>query len=245
MREESGACRAPRKALEKRAGWSSVRAIKLTRRRRARQRSVPSHRVGAACDGNECQEQQACFDVSHVSACDSRVRDHTDSAAPRHLVCMRGASLVESTLVLVLIAIVSGMSVPRAAGLYDRLMVERHTQSIVTAYERARLAALLGSSAALLWVQPDRVSVWRLGGGDSTLAWHAPGPASDGVSITGPSRVVFAPGGVTLGVANGTFVVTRGGISRRVVASRLGRLRSAPRRVRRRGRCGPRCSRSS
>lgn len=152
---------------------------------------------------------------------------------------MRGASLVESALALTLIAIVSGMSVPRVAGLYDRLMVERHTQSVITAYERARLAALLGSSTALLLVQPDRVSVWRLGGGDSTLAWHAAGPATDGVSITGPSRLVFAPGGVTLGVANGTFVVTRGGISRRLVASRLGRLRPVPRRVRRRRRCEP------
>ena len=140
---------------------------------------------------------------------------------------------------LCLIGILTGLSVPKAAGLHDRLVVQRHAQSIITAYERARLAALLGSSTALLRVTPDRLSVWRLASGDSTLIWHAAGPSADGVDISGPSRLVFAPGGVTLGVANGTFVVTRNGITRRLVASRLGRLRPAPRRVRRRGRCGP------
>jgi len=159
---------------------------------------------------------------------------------------MRGTSLVESAVILVIVGIAAGLSVPRAIGLRDRLLVRRHAEAVITAYQRARLAALLGSGTALLRIQPDHIGVWRIYGEDSTLLWQTSGPATDGVTVTGPSRLVFAPGGVTMGVANGSFVLSRGGVSRTVVASRLGRLRMAvPRRVRRPRRCEPRCSRSS
>lgn len=155
---------------------------------------------------------------------------------------MRGTSLVETLAALVVLGIVTGIAVPRAASLRDRALVERHAGAVVTAYQRARLAALLGSARAVLRTGPDEFAVWILRGDDSTLAWRAPGPATDGVSFSGPARTLFAPAGLTMGLANGRFALARGGISRTVVASRLGRLRvTAPRRGRRRGRSGPRC----
>jgi len=147
---------------------------------------------------------------------------------------------------IAVLGVVSGIAVPRAASLRDRVLVERHARAVVTGYQRARLASLLGSARSVLVTGPDRMEVWLHTGRDSSLAWRAPGPARDGVALTGPVRTVFAPAGVTMGLANGRFVLERGGISRTVVASRLGRLRvTAPRQVRRRRRCGPRCRDSS
>jgi type II secretory pathway pseudopilin PulG len=143
---------------------------------------------------------------------------------------MRGTSLVESMVALAVIGVVGGIAVPRAVGLRDRLLVERHARAVMNAYQRARLASLLGASRVVLVTLPDEFAAWVLRGQDSILAWRAPGPATDGVAFSGPARTVFTPAGVTMGFANGRFGLVRGGISRTVVASRLGRLRvTAPR----------------
>ncbi len=142
---------------------------------------------------------------------------------------------------LAVLGVLCGIVVPKVAPLRDRLLVERHAHAIVTAYQRARLASLLGSARTVLHAGSDQYSVWVLRSGDSTLVWRAPGPATDGVDFSGPARTTFAPAGVTMGLANGRFELTRGGISRTVVASRLGRLRvTAPHRGRRRPRFAPR-----
>ena len=147
---------------------------------------------------------------------------------------------------LAVLGVMGGIVVPKTVSLRDRMLVERHARAVVTGYQRARLASLLGSARTVLYTEPDRFEVWVLRGGDSSLAWRATGPASDGVVFTGPARTAFAPAGITMGLANGRFVFVRGGISRTVVASRLGRLRvTAPRRVRKRCRSAPRCPDSS
>lgn len=159
---------------------------------------------------------------------------------------MRGMTLVEAALTLAILAIVAGMSLPHAVMLRDRLAVAVHVQRLADAYQQARLAALLGQSTSILHVTPWEFQVWRRRGPDSVLTWRAAGPAPDGVTLTGPARAVFAPGGVTMGLANGTFLLSRGGVSRSVVVSRLGRMRVAPSPRRRRARPhGPRCSGSS
>lgn len=159
---------------------------------------------------------------------------------------MRGTSLVESMAALAVLSIVGGIVVPKTTSLRDRILVERHARAVVAAYQRARLASLLGSSRTVLYTGGAAFEVWVLKGADSSLVWRAPGPAEDGVTFSGPARTAFAPAGITMGLANGRFVFERGGISRTVVASRLGRLRvTSPRRVRRRRRAGPRCPGSS
>ncbi len=145
---------------------------------------------------------------------------------------MRGYSLLECAVALVIAGILAGFTVPRAVSVRDRLLVDGQVQQVRSGYQRARLAALLGSNSAILRVEPARITVWALRGGDSTLVWAARGAADAGVSLTGPARVIFAPAGITLGVANGTYVLARGGVTRTVVVSRLGRLRVVPRRRR-------------
>jgi len=159
---------------------------------------------------------------------------------------MRGTTLVESMAALAVLGILGVLVVPKAASLRDRILVERHAHAVITGYQRARLASLLGSSRSVLHAGPDGYTVWVLHGADSTLVWRAPGAAPDGVTFTGPARTAFTPAGITMGLANGRFVLVRGGVSRTVVASRLGRLRvTSPRRARRRRRSAPRCPDSS
>lgn len=140
---------------------------------------------------------------------------------------MRGASLVETTLALAVAGILLGMAVPGAALLRDRVAVERQAATILSAWQRARVAAMLGSRRSILHLGADRLTVWALRpGGDSVLFWSAPGPSSDGVRLTATvPRILFAPTGLTIGVANGRYGLARGGISRTLVAARLGRLR--------------------
>jgi Tfp pilus assembly protein FimT len=140
---------------------------------------------------------------------------------------MRGASLVETTLALAVVGILLGLTIPGTVRLRDRLAVERQAATILGAWQRARVTATMCPPPAVLHLGADRLSVWALRpGGDSTLIWSAPGPSTDGVHLTaGVPRVVFAPTGLTIGVANGRYALERGGVSRTLVAARLGRLR--------------------
>jgi Tfp pilus assembly protein FimT len=47
--------------------------------------------------------------------------------------------------------------------------------------------------------------------------------------LAGPIRILtFSPVGITTGLSNASFRLTRGAVSRTVVVSRLGRVRLAP-----------------
>lgn len=152
---------------------------------------------------------------------------------------MRGYSLIELLATLTLLGLGVTVGIPRFTALRDRLAVEGATSDVLAAYHHARLAALTLAAPVRLTVLPARITIYALADDDSMLAWSGPGPATRGVTLTeSPGAVVMIPAGVTMGVANGRYVFLRGGISRTVVASRLGRLRVS--RPRRRARTGGR-----
>ena len=148
---------------------------------------------------------------------------------------MRGATLTELALGLSIIGVLAGIGIPRVAALRDRLAVERQAGAILTAYQQSRLAAMTRGQLVRLSIASDRIAVQALQAGDSVLIWEADGPIADGVElVSAPAPAVFAPSGITMGVANGRYLLQRGSIVRTLVASRLGRLRvSRPRRRRR------------
>lgn len=143
---------------------------------------------------------------------------------------MRGVTLAELLTGIVIIAVITGLGIPNAMALGDRLAVERQAATVMHAYHRARLVTLTSLQPARLTVRPDRTTVYllsdRSGTRDSTLAWDAPGPASEGVVLrASPGPVTIVPSGLAIGVGNGRYVLERGRVSRSLVASRLGRLR--------------------
>jgi len=147
--------------------------------------------------------------------------------------CMRrGITLFELLMAIALIGLLAGVVAPRFAFLGDRIAVEHEAGRLLVAHRTAWLYARTHHRLALLRITSDSLAVWTVssaGASDTTLAWIGPGPIRAGVQLTSPSHTtVLAPDGVAMGLANFTHVLTRGGATRRVVVSRLGRVRVVP-----------------
>jgi prepilin-type N-terminal cleavage/methylation domain-containing protein len=139
----------------------------------------------------------------------------------------RGATLLELVLVLVIIGTLTAIAEPRIRGLADSLAVQRAALEIVSAHRRARISAILQSHIVELTISAAELSMRPRGATAAT--WRAPGPAAEGVTLTGPSHVIaFSPVGISIGLSNASFPLSRGAASRTVVVSRLGRVRIVP-----------------
>ncbi len=143
----------------------------------------------------------------------------------------RGFTLVEMMVVLAVLAVLAAIVVPGSAREADRIAVEHQAVRILLAYRTAWLTARTQQRLAILRITPDSIavrSVASAGDPDTILVSLTPGPALAGVALQSPARTaVFGPDGVGLGVANTTHVLMRGAATRRVVVSRLGRVRIA------------------
>jgi prepilin-type N-terminal cleavage/methylation domain-containing protein len=141
----------------------------------------------------------------------------------------RGVSLLELLVVLVIVGVLAGIVVPGAASAADRMAVEHEAARLLVAYRSAWLTARVHHRLALLRVTTDSLAIRTVSGAgapDTLLSWLAPGPGLAGVSIAGaPHTTVFAPNGAAMGFANTRHVLSKGGASRQVVVSRLGRVR--------------------
>jgi type IV fimbrial biogenesis protein FimT len=135
----------------------------------------------------------------------------------------RGFTLLELVVVLSLVGVLLSIALPRLDRLHDSITVERAAQEIVSAHQRARILAIARSRSTVLTVGPNQLSI-QLRGADTI--WSTSGPQAMGVSLSGPPRTMtFSPVGMTMGLSNATFNLTRGSAIRAVVVSRLGRLR--------------------
>jgi len=139
----------------------------------------------------------------------------------------RGVTLLELVLVLAILGLAAGIAIPPFQRVADRLAVHHAALEIVSAHRRARFSAILKNQMVELTIRADSLAI-RIPGTPSDL-WHALGPDAEGVSLTGPTRpMVFSPVGLTVGVSNASFRLSRGAATRTVIVSRLGRLRVTP-----------------
>jgi len=139
----------------------------------------------------------------------------------------RGTTLLELALVLVIMGLLAGIALPRLGTIADSLAVDRAAHEIITAHRRARIAAVLRSQVVELTVGATDLAI-RPRGATADL-WHAPGPAASQVVLAGPQRrIIFSPVGLSMGLSNASFLLSRGTITRTVVVSRLGRVRIVP-----------------
>lgn len=136
----------------------------------------------------------------------------------------RGQSLIELLLAIVISSLIMGISLPRLGAARDRLMVAEQVGRIVSAHHRARMAAILESRDVVLSIAAESLSI-RTTEGHATL-WLEPGPSSGGVELAGgPKQITFSPIGITTGLSNASFALSRGEAFRTVIVSRLGRVR--------------------
>jgi prepilin-type N-terminal cleavage/methylation domain-containing protein len=139
----------------------------------------------------------------------------------------RGVTLLELALVLAITGLMVGIVAPRFQRVADSLAVQRAALELVSAHRRARISAILQNRMVELTVRADSLAI-RIPGMPADL-WHAPGPQAEGVTLTGPTRpLVFSPVGLTVGLSNASFRLSRGTATRTVIVSRLGRLRVTP-----------------
>jgi type IV fimbrial biogenesis protein FimT len=139
----------------------------------------------------------------------------------------RGVTLLELALVLAVVGLLVGIAIPRFQRVADSLAVHNAALELVSAHRRARISAILQSRMVELTIRADSLAI-RIPGTPGDL-WHAAGPQAAGVSLTGPNYpLVFSPVGLTVGVSNASFRLSRGAATRTVIISRLGRLRVTP-----------------
>lgn len=140
---------------------------------------------------------------------------------------MRGATLLELLIGLTIAALLLGLILPTGAALHDRLLTEDTANHILSAYVRGRLVAQGEQRESGLLLAADSTVITVIESPlDTIVRWRDRGVGAPGVTIIGlPARIRFAPSGVTLGVANLTYTLSRGSIRRQVVVSRYGRVR--------------------
>ena len=139
----------------------------------------------------------------------------------------RGVTLLELTLVVLIAGLLCAIALPSIEAFTNRLAVNRAVIDLVTAHRRARITAILRSRPVDLVVSADSLVLTEPGA--AVALWRAPGPSASRVLLAGPlRRLTFSPVGVTMGLSNATFRLTRGAATQAVVVSRLGRLRVVP-----------------
>ena len=136
----------------------------------------------------------------------------------------RGHSLAELLLVLAVLAAITAFGVTRLAALADRRAAVLGAERVAIAHRRARMLALANGRPVTLVLAGDSLVAHWLDVADAV--WREPGPAADGATLE-PARdsMVYAPNGFAIGVANGSWLVRRGGEAAEVLVSRFGRVR--------------------
>lgn len=138
---------------------------------------------------------------------------------------MRGVTLVELAVVLVLVALLTAILLPATWRWSDRMAVERAVWDIAVFYHAARQSAVLRGRDTRIEFGTDSLRAVQAGGPDSVVL-SRPGPGRHGVVLTASRpTITLEAGGVGLGGANTKLVVRRGGAADSLTTSRLGRLK--------------------
>jgi prepilin-type N-terminal cleavage/methylation domain-containing protein len=142
---------------------------------------------------------------------------------------MKGLTLIEMLVALVIVGLLSGAAMPAIGGLRERYTVQAAAEAIAAAHTRARIRAILESRVTELEIRGDSLILRVAGGGTPAVVWSAAGPLASSVTLASPPRtLLFSPTGVTMGFANASFILTKGSARRQVIVSRLGRVRITP-----------------
>lgn len=138
----------------------------------------------------------------------------------------RGATLLELLVALSIVGLVLGIAAPRFSEPLDTLAVEHAAGEIAGAHARARVAAVVESRITVLHIGPDSLTMESLEPDGPVRRWSMPGPDRFAVFMAGAARTLtFSPTGITMGFSNASWTLTKGSATRRVVISRLGRVR--------------------
>lgn len=135
-----------------------------------------------------------------------------------------GHSVAELLVVLLIVAVMLAVIVPRASSMLDRVAVETAAGDVAATIGGARTLAI--AARATVAVDLDSASgVLRVRRGDEMLFSRNVGQAH-GVRLRATrDSIAFGSRGLGHGAANVSIVVSRGAVVETVFVSRLGRVR--------------------
>lgn len=137
----------------------------------------------------------------------------------------RGITLPELLLTMVLLGILAALGLPRLGAVAAAAALRHEATELVVALDAARLEAIRFGGVTRLTLSDSSYRLERVAGNDTTLQWQHDGAGTRGVRLSGGGGpILFGAAGLALGVSNRTLTLTRRGVSRRVVISRLGRI---------------------
>jgi prepilin-type N-terminal cleavage/methylation domain-containing protein len=136
----------------------------------------------------------------------------------------RGFTLIELLLAVAVVGLLTGIAVPVVLRWRDRFAVEALVAATTSALDQARGAAVRLQCPVVV---EDSLGVIRVridsAGGSAPLTTPI---VTGAVALSGLANPIrFGGLGLTLGASNRTLVFERGGVVRRLVLSRLGRIR--------------------
>ena len=141
---------------------------------------------------------------------------------PRH--ARRGTTLLEVTLVCVVVALLAALALPRVRWLLDRVQLRGALGEIAASGAAARNLAILRGQPVTLTIDDSAGTVVVATSGDTVIRRHV--AAAFGVTLTATrDAVTYAPTGLGFGVSNLSVVVARNGAVDTLFVSRLGRVR--------------------
>ena len=138
---------------------------------------------------------------------------------------MRSAfTLIELTISLCILSILSAIAVPRAESFLDSIRVHGAVMEIESLFSTARHLAIARGSQVAVGIDSSRTTI-AVSAGEDTLRKVDVG-LDHGVRFsTTRSRMVYSATGVGYGAANLSVVVRRNSAVDTVVVARLGRVR--------------------
>lgn len=133
-------------------------------------------------------------------------------------------TIIESTIVIALIAALTAITVPRATQFIDGIEVRGAVTEIESMFSLARHTAIARGSQIALDIDVARRSL-SIRSGTDVLRTREVGAAHGVTLASNRTSITYSPIGVGYGAANFSLVITRGRVADTVVVSRLGRVR--------------------
>ncbi len=138
----------------------------------------------------------------------------------------RGTTLVELIVFCTLIALVAGISFPRAHAVLDGLRIRQAAHEVSGALMLTRAAAIRRGERARVIVDQASATIRVESGGD-TLLRRDLGAMHHVALHSSRDTMTYAPTGLGWGLANSTIVVSIGVRAETVTVARLGRTRTS------------------
>jgi prepilin-type N-terminal cleavage/methylation domain-containing protein len=135
-----------------------------------------------------------------------------------------GFNIIELAIVLSIIAILSAIALPRAAGFIDSMEVRGAVTEIDALFSLARHVAIARAVQSTLDIDPARGMISVRVGPDTMMKREV--ETAHGVTLQSTrASITYSQTGMGYGAANLTLIVTRSLAADTIFVSRLGRVR--------------------